>query len=98
MKNTLAKKLAAAANAYRNRDTEDPEVKRVVESDYEDLMSIAGMIENNETDSQIQVAMWNLDTAVRDERSSLMLRLTRASKRTFLLPGTTLRRSSATIK
>ena len=44
MKNTLAKKLAAAANAYRNRDTEDPEVKRVVESDYEDLMSIAGMI------------------------------------------------------
>ena len=67
MKNTLAKKLAAAANAYRNRDTEDPEVVRVVESDYEDLMSIAGMIENNETDSQIQVAMWNLDTAVRDE-------------------------------
>lgn len=67
MKNVLAKQLAEAAKNYRARNTEDPQVQRILQSDYEDLMSIAGMIENNETDSQIQVAMWNLDTAVRDE-------------------------------
>lgn len=67
MKNILAKKLAAAANAYRSRDIGDPEVERVVKSDYEDLMSIAGMIENNEAEKSIMRAMWKLDTAVRDE-------------------------------
>ena len=67
MKNVLAAKLAEAAKSYKSRNPEDPEVQRVVQSDYEDLMSIAGMIENNETPKSIMHAMWNLDTAVRDE-------------------------------
>lgn len=67
MKNALAKQLAEAAKNYRTRNTADPEVGHVVQSDYEDLMSIAGMIENNETSKSIKHAMWKLDTAVRDE-------------------------------
>lgn len=67
MKNKLALKLVAAAEKYRSQNHYLEDAKQVVQSDYEDLMSIAGMIESNETDSQIQLAMWNLDTLVRDE-------------------------------
>lgn len=67
MKNKLALKLVAAADNYRNRNRSWEGAEKVVQSDYEDLMSIAGMIESNETDSQIQLAMWKLDTLVRDE-------------------------------
>jgi hypothetical protein len=67
MKNKLALKLVAAADNYRSRNRSWEGAEKVVQSDYEDLMSIAGMIESNETDSQIQLAMWKLDTLVRDE-------------------------------
>ena len=67
MKNKLALKLVAAADNYRSRNCSWEGAEKVVQSDYEDLMSIAGMIESNETDSQIQLAMWKLDTLVRDE-------------------------------
>jgi hypothetical protein len=68
MKNNLALKLIAAAEKYRTRDytNSDPQVQKIVQEDYEDLVSIANMIENEETDSVIQKAMWKLDTLVRD--------------------------------
>lgn len=66
MKNILAIKLAEAAEKYRNRGTEISDAADVIKSDYEDLMSIAGMIENNESPQSIKKAMWSLDTAVRD--------------------------------
>lgn len=67
MKNKLALKLVAAADKYRSRERNWEGADKVVQEDYEDLMSIANMIESNETDSQIQMAMWKLDTLVRDE-------------------------------
>lgn len=73
MKNKLAQKLAARAEKYRTREYkyEDEEmskkIAKIVESDYEDLMSIANMIESNEDGKSIAKAMWKLDTAVRDE-------------------------------
>lgn len=68
MKNKLALQVANAAEKYRaTAERVSPETEKIAQQDYEDLMSIAGMIESNETDSQIQLAMWKLDTLVRDE-------------------------------
>ena len=67
MKNPHAVKLVAAAAKYRDTIVKNgtyPEAKAVAQQDYEDLVSIAQMIENNE--SGIARAMWRLDTAVRD--------------------------------
>ena len=66
MKNELAKKLVAAADKYRAVERKYEGAEKMVQSDYEDLISIAGMIENNESNKSIAKAMWNLDTAVRD--------------------------------
>lgn len=66
MKTPLALKLGIAAEKYRARNYE-PLAAKIVEQDYEDLMSIAGMIDNNEDPKKIAKAMWQLDTAVRDE-------------------------------
>jgi hypothetical protein len=66
MKNELAKKLVAAADKYRAVERNYEGAEKMVQSDYEDLISIAGMIENNESKKSIARAMWNLDTAVRD--------------------------------
>ena len=66
MKNKLAIKLVAAADKYRSVEREYEGAEKIVQEDYEDLISIANMIESNETDSQIQAAMWKLDTLVRD--------------------------------
>ena len=66
MKNKLANKLVAAADKYRSVEREYEGAEKIVQEDYEDLISIANMIESNETDSQIQTAMWKLDTLVRD--------------------------------
>lgn len=69
MKNTNAIKLVDAAVKYRDTITKNsmyPESAKVAQQDYEDLVSIAGMIENNENAAAICKAMWKLDTAVRD--------------------------------
>ena len=66
MKNELAKKLVAAADKYRAVERNYEGAEKMVQSDYEDLISIAGMIENNESKKSISRAMWNLDTVVRD--------------------------------
>ena len=68
MKNTLAKQLATAASKYvaRYRDAGMPDSK-VLQDDYDDLMSIAQMIESEESIAKIAKAMAHLDTAVRDE-------------------------------
>lgn len=66
MKNELAKKLVAAADKYRAVERNYEGAEKMVQSDYEDLISIAGMIENNESKKSIAKAMWNLDTLVRD--------------------------------
>jgi len=66
MKNELAKKLVAAADKYRAVERNYEGAEKMVQSDYEDLISIAGMIENNESKKSIANAMWKLDTLVRD--------------------------------
>ena len=70
MKNLLAITLKDAAEKNRARYSkavkDDPQLDRVVKSDYEDLMSIVGMIENGEDKNTVARAMWKLDTAVRD--------------------------------
>ncbi len=66
MKNELAKKLVAAADKYRAVERKYEGAEKMVQSDYEDLISIAGMIENDESKKSIAKAMWNLDTLVRD--------------------------------
>ena len=66
MKNELAKKLVAAADKYRDHERYLEDSEKVVQKDYEDLISIAGMIENNESKKSISNAMWKLDTLVRD--------------------------------
>lgn len=66
MKNKLALKLVAAANKYRDHERYLEDSEKVVQSDYQDLISIAGMIENNESKKSIANAMWKLDTLVRD--------------------------------
>ena len=66
MKNELAKKLVAAADKYRAVERNYEGAEKMVQTDYEDLISIAGMIENNESKKSIANAMWKLDTLVRD--------------------------------
>ena len=69
MKKPNAIKLVAAAAKYRDAITENSmylEAKAVAQQDYEDLVSIAQMIENDEDAAAICKAMWKLDTAVRD--------------------------------
>jgi hypothetical protein len=66
MKNELAIKLVAAADKYRAVERKYEGAEKMVQSDYEDLISIAGMIENNESKKSIANAMWKLDTLVRD--------------------------------
>ena len=66
MKNELAKNLVAAAEKYRAVERNWAGAAEVVQSDYEDLISIASMIENNESKKSISNAMWKLDTLVRD--------------------------------
>ena len=65
MKNELAKKLYEAAVNYK-QSLGVLSISPVYQQDFEDLTSIASMIENNEDPKAIQKAMWNLDTAVRD--------------------------------
>jgi hypothetical protein len=70
MKNELAKKLFAAADKYlawhNGAFSDDAKMLKVGKDDYDDLISIAGMIENDEGMRKIANAMWKLDTAVRD--------------------------------
>jgi hypothetical protein len=65
MKNELAKKLYEAAVNYK-QSLGALNLSPVYQQDFENLTSIATMIENNEDAKAIQKAMWNLDTAVRD--------------------------------
>lgn len=70
MKNKLAIALKEAADRYLNWNTKafkgDAKMISVGQRDHGDLMSIAGMIENNEDSTTIARAMSRLDTAVRD--------------------------------
>ena len=70
MKNEHAialKKSADKYYAWNNKTfSDDKEMLKVGEQDYEDLISIAGMIDNGENSEKIAYAMRRLDTAVRD--------------------------------
>lgn len=70
MKNPLAVALVNAADKYLAWNTkafsDDAKMISVGKRDHEDLISIAGMIENEEDSTRIARAMWKLDTAVRD--------------------------------
>jgi len=66
MKNKLALQVAKAAENYRATERSFPEAEKIAQQDYEDLMSIAVMIENCEEAKKIARAMHQLDTAVRD--------------------------------
>lgn len=65
MINKHAYALARAAEKYLE-ECEGTISEKVARSDFEDLMSIAHMIENDEDFDSIQKAMWKLDTLVRD--------------------------------
>ena len=68
MINKHAHTLAVAAAKYRDSFDEDHAIKyaKLIKQDYEDLMSIAQMIEGDESAQSIARAMWRLDTQVRD--------------------------------
>lgn len=66
MKNKKAIALRDAAIKYRRSMLEFTESAVVAQQDYDDLISIAQMIENNESKESIAQAMWKLDTLVRD--------------------------------
>jgi hypothetical protein len=70
MKNEHAVTLKKAADKYqtwfKGAFSDDPKMLKSGKKDYDDLISIAGMIENNEDKKKIGTAMWRLDTAVRD--------------------------------
>jgi hypothetical protein len=70
MKNQHAISLKQAADKYdawhSNAFSNDKKMLKVGKKDYEDLLSIAGMIENGEDIKKIANAMRRLDTAVRD--------------------------------
>jgi Ser/Thr protein kinase RdoA (MazF antagonist) len=70
MKNKHAISLKQAADKYdawhSNAFSDDEEMLKFGKQDYEDLLSIAGMIENGEDSKKIANAMRRLDTAVRD--------------------------------
>ena len=65
MNNPLANNLYEAAVKYK-QSLGELSISPVYQQDFEDLTSIANMIENNEDAKAIQKAMWDLDTAVRD--------------------------------
>ena len=67
MKSILAKELADSANRYKVKYGKAGADLKLIERDYEDLMSIAQLIEDHASAKIIQKAMWQLDTAVRDE-------------------------------
>lgn len=56
------KYLAWHNGAFSN----DAKMLKCGKDDYDDLISIVGMIENNEDKKKIGKSMWRLDTAVRD--------------------------------
>ncbi len=70
MKNKLALALKNAADKYLAWNTktfsDDAKMISVGKRDHDDLISIAGMIENGEDSIRIARAMSRLDTAVRD--------------------------------
>jgi hypothetical protein len=70
MKNEHAIALKQAADKYDAWHSKafagDKEMLKGGKEDYEDLLSIVGMIENGEDVKKIAKAMWRLDTAVRD--------------------------------
>lgn len=67
MINKHAHALAVAATKYFDHERNaDSESMTYIKQDYEDLMSIAQMIENDEKPEAIAKAMWKLDTLVRD--------------------------------
>lgn len=70
MKNEYAILLKKAADKYiawhNNAFKDDTDMLEYGKKDYDDLISIAGMIENNESERAIVGAIWKLDTAVRD--------------------------------
>jgi hypothetical protein len=70
MKNQHAITLKKSADKYiawhSNAFKDDPEMTEGGKKDYDDLISIAGMIENGEDKKKIGMTMWKLDTAVRD--------------------------------
>lgn len=70
MKNEHAIAVKKAADKYiawhSNAFKDEPEMIEGGKNDYDDLISIAGMIENGESNKSIATAMWKLDTAVRD--------------------------------
>ena len=75
MINKHAHDLAVAAAKYRDsflkyRDEfcegHAAKYAKLIKQDYEDLMSIAEMIEGDESKQSIAKAMWRLDTLVRD--------------------------------
>lgn len=70
MKNQHAITIKKAAKKYlawhNDAFKDDREMLKCGKNDYNDLISIAGMIENGEDKKKIATAMWNLDTAVRD--------------------------------
>ena len=68
MKNKHAQALATAAAKYRDSHQPDFATKyaKLIKQDYEDLISIAVMIENDESKQSITKAVVRLDTLVRD--------------------------------
>ena len=70
MKNEHAITIKQAADKYnewhKSAFASDAEMLEGGKADYEDLLSIAGMIENGEDSKKIAKAMRRLDTAVRD--------------------------------
>lgn len=71
MKNKNALKVKAVAEKrlawVKKSWPTDKDMLKGGQQDYEDLMSIAQMFENNEKPEAIGRAMWRLDTAVRDD-------------------------------
>ena len=67
MKSKLAKLLADSASKYKTKFADAGCDANVIHDDYDDLMSIAQMIEDSADKNAITRAMWRLDTAVRDE-------------------------------
>ena len=69
MKNILAQKVARAAEKYMQSLLDGDfgvDNAACIKQDYEDLMSIANLIEDGASEKVIANAMWRLDTAVRD--------------------------------
>lgn len=67
MKSKLANLLAERARKYKTKFADAGCDTSIIAEDYDDLMSIAQMIEDSADKNAITRAMWRLDTAVRDE-------------------------------